>query len=105
VGAFRVDDAIGIDDLGSHTADRLQTLTAWIPFDEIPLPFSEIQADGRQEKRISHGQTVVIDQLDLEEGDWVKVIDNRKRFVAVGTVIERLGSRGIGIVQPRIVFK
>ena len=76
-----------------------------MPFDRIPLPFAEVVADTSQEQRIDHGQTVLVRDLAGEEGDWVKLIDRRQRFLAVGSVVERIGGRGVAIVQPRIVFK
>ncbi|HYU32701.1 MAG TPA: tRNA pseudouridine(55) synthase TruB [Thermoanaerobaculia bacterium] len=78
---------------------------AWIPFDQIPLPFSEVTADPQQETRISHGQTVLVRELAGEEGDWVKLVNRRREFIAVGTVVERIGTAGVGIVQPRVVFR
>ena len=77
---------------------------AWIPFDQIPLPFAEVALDAAQERRIANGQTVVVPELPSEEGDWVKLVNPHGRFVAVGTVTERFGDRGVGVVQPRIVF-
>ncbi len=78
---------------------------AWVPFDSIPLPFGEVTADPQQEQRISHGQTVLVRELASEEGDWVKLINRRHEFIAVGTVVERIGNAGVGIVQPKVVFK
>ena len=78
---------------------------AWIPFDQIPLPFGEVTADPQQENRISHGQTVLVRELAGEEGDWVKLVNRRREFIAVGTVIERIGAAGVGIVQPKVVFR
>jgi tRNA pseudouridine55 synthase len=78
---------------------------AWIPFDQIPLPFGEVTADPQQEHRISHGQTVLVRELAGEEGDWVKLMNRRREMVAVGTVVERIGSAGVGIVQPKVVFR
>lgn len=78
---------------------------AWIPFDEIPLPMGEVIADTQQEERLTHGQTALIKELPGEEGDWVKLMSRRRRFIAVGTVLERIGHGGVGIVQPRVVFK
>jgi hypothetical protein len=46
----------------------------------------------------------VLPELLSEEGDWVKLVNPQGRFVAVGTVAERFGDRGVGVVQPRIVF-
>ena len=77
----------------------------WIPFDQIPLPFGEVTADPQQEHRIGHGQTVLVRELDGEEGDWVKLINRRREFIAVGTVVERIGTAGVGIVQPQVVFR
>ena len=104
VGTLRVENAVEVGEFSSFSGE-LETLGAWIPFDEIPLPFGEIEADGQQERRITHGQTMLVDRLEMEEGDWVRVVNGRRRMVAVGTVIERVGSHGVSVVQPRIVFK
>jgi len=111
VGSFKVEDAIVLDELERRLeAATAETATeaagsAWIPFDTIPLPFGEVVADPQQEQRIEHGQTVLLRQLAAEEGDWVKLLNQRHRFIAVGTVVERIGSGGAGIVQPRVVFR
>jgi tRNA pseudouridine55 synthase len=78
---------------------------AWLPFDEIPLPFDEVTTDPQQELRISHGQTVLVRELTGGEGDWVKLVNRRRQFIAVGTVVEKIGSAGVGIVQPKVVFR
>jgi tRNA pseudouridine55 synthase len=78
--------------------------SAWVPFDQIPLPFGAVVADGQQEQRIRHGQTVLVRELDGDEGDWVELRNRRRQLVAVGTIIERIGSGGTGIVQPKVVF-
>ncbi|HSN88815.1 MAG TPA: tRNA pseudouridine(55) synthase TruB [Thermoanaerobaculia bacterium] len=105
IGSFRVEDAVDLPRLEA-AVDAGQPLgSAWIPFDQIPLPFGEVTADPQQENRISHGQTVLVRELAGEEGDWVKLINRRREFIAVGTVVERIGSAGVGIVQPRVVFR
>ncbi|MEP7008699.1 MAG: tRNA pseudouridine(55) synthase TruB [Acidobacteriota bacterium] len=78
--------------------------SAWVPFDQIPLPFGAVVADTQQEQRIRHGQTVLVRELDGDEGDWVELRNRRRQLVAVGTIIERIGSGGTGIVQPKVVF-
>lgn len=77
---------------------------AWVPFDQIPLPFGAVVADSQQEQRIRHGQTVLVRELAGDEGDWVELRNRRQQLVAVGTIIERIGSGGTGIVQPKVVF-
>ena len=104
VGNLGIEKATGLEELEAAGPD-LEALPAWIPFDEIPLPFDEIRADTVQERRITHGQTVLVDRPGIEEGDWVRVVNGQHHMVAVGTVIERVGSRGVSVVQPRIVFK
>jgi tRNA pseudouridine55 synthase len=104
IGHFRLADAIGLDELRLAEGVRERLGAAWIPFDEIQLPFSEIATDASQERRILNGQTAVLSELDAQEGDWVKVVNQQRRFIAVGTVTERFGDRGVGVVQPRIVF-
>jgi len=101
VGPFDIALASTLEALG----DREEPLDGswWIPFHDIPLPFADLVIDARQAQRILHGQTVLTRSVEGEEGDWVKVLDNRRHFIAVGTINERIGA-GVGIVQPRIVF-
>ncbi len=105
IGGFRVEDALPLSRLEERMQAGEPLGSAWIPFDQIPLPFGEVTADPQQEHRISHGQTVLVRELAGEEGDWVKLINRRREFIAVGTVIERIGSAGVGIVQPKVVFR
>jgi tRNA pseudouridine55 synthase len=105
IGGFQVQDAAtfrGLEELAQSSEPAGAT---WIPFDQIPLPFGEVMADPQQETRISHGQTVLVRELAGEEGDWVKLMNRRREFIAVGTVVERIGSAGVGIVQPKVVFR
>lgn len=117
VGPFELDAAVTLDELAARldgagesgsTVGQIDLATvladAWIPFDHIPLPFTEITTDHRQEERVRHGQTVLVRDLDGDEGDWIKLMSRREELIAVGTVVERIGERGVGIVQPRVVF-
>jgi hypothetical protein len=99
-----VDDAVTLDALAAAVEAGAPPAGAWIPFDDIPLPFAEVTADAQQERRVLHGQTVLVRDLGGEEGDWVRLVDRRHKTLAVGTVAERIGERGVGVVQPRIVF-
>ncbi|HSS49459.1 MAG TPA: tRNA pseudouridine(55) synthase TruB [Thermoanaerobaculia bacterium] len=105
IGTFRTEDAVPIARLEAAVQAGEPVGPAWIPFDQIPLPFGEVTADPQQENRIHHGQTVLVRELAGEEGDWVKLINRRRELIAVGTVVERIGSAGVGIVQPKVVFR
>lgn len=105
VGPFSVTDAITTEVLRQRIEDGEEPGAAWLPFDEIPLPFGQIVADSQQERRIKNGQTVLVRELDGREGDWIKVVDQRRKFIAVGSVIERIGDSGAGVVQPKVVFQ
>lgn len=105
IGSFAVESATTLAGLEEAVAGGQPPADAWIPFDQIPLPFGEVTADPQQEHRISHGQTVLVRELAGEEGDWVKLVNRRREFIAVGTVVERIGTAGVGIVQPRVVFR
>jgi tRNA pseudouridine55 synthase len=105
IGGFQVEQAITFGLLDERVKAGEGAGPSWIPFDQIPLPFGEVTADPQQESRISHGQTVLVRELAGEEGDWVKLVNRRREFIAVGTVVERIGSAGVGIVQPRVVFR
>lgn len=105
IGTFRTEDAISVANLEAAVQADEPVGPSWIPFDQIPLPFGEVTADPQQETRIHHGQTVLVRELAGEEGDWVKLINRRRELIAVGTVVERIGSAGVGIVQPKVVFR
>jgi tRNA pseudouridine55 synthase len=102
VGVFDLEQAATIEQLDQ--AENIEDLPSWIPFDAIPLPFEEIEVDSKQERRILHGQTALVRDLDSGEGDWVRISTRQKRFVAVGSVVEQIGA-GVSVLQPRIVFK
>lgn len=105
IGPFELSAALTLGALSQRLADGGDLRAAWRPFDEIPLPFGEALLDAQQEQRIEHGQTVLIRDLVGAEGDWVKLLNKRRQFIAVGTVVERIGSAGVGVVQPKVVFK
>ncbi len=105
IGNFELASAAPLEELERCEGHPERLGEAWVSFDDIPLPFPQVEADLKQERRIQHGQTMLVPEFPGEEGDWVKVINGRSEFIAVGTVIERLGEAGTGVVQPRIVFK
>jgi tRNA pseudouridine55 synthase len=102
VGVFDLQKAATLEEL--QDAENIENLPCWIPFDEIPLPFEEIEIDAKQERRILHGQTALVRDLSSGEGDWVRISTPQKHFVAVGSVVEQIGT-GVAVLQPRIVFK
>lgn len=104
VGGFHVEHALTVGELDRRIQAGEPVEPAWIPFDQVPLPFAEAVADPQQEQRLVHGQTVLLRDLGGEEGDWVKLVNRRQELIAVGTVVERIGSAGVGVVQPKIVF-
>lgn len=105
IGPFRVEDAISLDELEARRKDELDTGPALIDLDAVELPFPEVVADAQQEHRITHGQTILLRDLDGEEGDWIRVSDRRHRLLAVGIVAERFGPGGVAVIQPKIVFR
>ncbi len=116
IGAFQLADAMTLEELRqwfdnrdeANSADSEADPTlpaAWIPFDAISLPFEEVLADSQQERRIQHGQSILIRDTDCGEGDWIKILNQRQKFIAVGSVVERIGTGGVSVVQPKVVFQ
>jgi tRNA pseudouridine55 synthase len=104
IGPFELSDAVTLGELAEALESGAGPGVAWVPFDRVPLPFGEVVADHRQEERVRHGQTVLVRELEGEEGDWIRLVNRREELIAVGTVVERIGDRGVGIIQPRVVF-
>ena len=105
VGPFRLERALDLQELERREEAGEPLAPAWLELDEIPLPFGDLVADAQQERRIVSGQTVLMKPISSQEGDWVKLINRRHQMLAVGTVIETIGSNGVGVIQPRIVFR
>ena len=105
IGSFQVENALTLDALATLVEGASPVGSAWVGFDEVSLPFAEVAADAQQEHRIVNGQTVLMRDFHADEGDWVKVVNRRHEFIAVGTVIERIGTGGVGVIQPKVVFK
>ena len=104
IGPFQIGAALTVAALGEKVSAGESLAPAWLPFDEIPLPFAAVAVDAQQERRLLHGQTILTRDATGGEGDWVKLTDRRQRFLAIGSVVERIGSGGVAVVQPRIVF-
>ncbi len=119
IGAFQLGEAADLETLAERLGDAPEVDSedgkrrrpdptyagsAWIPFDQIQLPFEELIADAQQERRLQNGQSVLVRDLMVQEGDWLKVVNQRQRFIAVGFVGERIGSGKVGVVQPKVVF-
>jgi len=105
VGPFEVQNAVTLQAVEGAGEEMAAVVgNAWVPFDAIPLPFAELATDAQQERRIGNGQTVLFRDLESSEGDWVKLVNRKQQMIAVGTIIERIGESGVGVVQPRIVF-
>ncbi len=109
VGSFKVDGAVDSGRLADVERDDEPLANedlgaAWIDFDSIPLPFPRVVLDATQERRVTHGQTVLAPGVRAGEGDWVQLVGGRGRFLAVATVAERIGERGLLVLRPRIVF-
>ncbi|HRC86513.1 MAG TPA: tRNA pseudouridine(55) synthase TruB, partial [Thermoanaerobaculia bacterium] len=97
VGPFKLESALTLDALADRLGREESLAPAWLPFDAIPLPFGEITTDSTQEQRIANGQNVLVRDLEGHEGDWVKLLNRRRQFIAVGTIIEKIGSTGMGL--------
>jgi tRNA pseudouridine55 synthase len=105
IGPFAVADAITMDELARRQQSGAPLGPAWVPLGRVPLPFPATVVDAAQERRVRHGQTALVQGLDVEAGDWVKLADRRGELVAVATVAERVGAGALAVLQPRIVFE
>ncbi len=104
VGPFEVDDSLTLGQIAEKIDANEEFDGGWYPFDSIPLPFGQVTTDAQQQRRIQHGQTILVRDLASEEGDWVKLVNHRHQFIAIGTVVERVSAAGVGIIQPKVVF-
>jgi tRNA pseudouridine55 synthase len=104
VGPFRVEAALGLEELAARADAAAPLGEAWLEIADIPLPFPSCAVDPALERRLRSGQTAVVRDLDAAAGDWVRVVGRRGELVAIGAVVERVGHGALTVVQPRIVF-
>jgi tRNA pseudouridine55 synthase len=104
IGPFRIEDALPLDEIARRREQNQDPDPAWLPLDQIPLPFSEVLVDGGQERRLRDGQTVLVQGASAGLGDWIRLADRRGALIAIGSVTERVGAGTVAVVQPRIVF-
>lgn len=102
---FDVGHALTLGEANRRHAAEVDLGLAWLPLARIPLPFATASLDALQERRAVNGQTVILSALGGAAGDWVRLVDRVGDLVAVGSVVEAVGSSGTAILQPRIVFK
>lgn len=102
---FDVGQALSLAEANRRHAAGIPLGEAWLPLAGIPLPFLTATLDALQERRAVNGQTVILGALGGETGDWVRMVDRLGDLVAIGSIVEALGSSGTAVLQPRIVFK
>ena len=102
---FDVAGAVTLGEANRRHATGVDLGSAWLPLAHIPLPFETASLDALQERRAINGQTVILAALGGAAGDWVRLVDRVGDLVAVGSVVETIGSSGSAVLQPRIVFK
>ncbi len=102
---FDVGAALTLAEANRRQAAAEELGPAWLPLAHIPLPFGTAALDALQERRAVNGQTVILQAPGGVAGDWVRLVDRVGGLVAVGSVVEALGSSGAAVLQPRIVFK
>jgi len=104
IGPFSVDAAATVEELARRTDAGEPPGDAFLPLARIPLPFAECTIDQQQERRLRNGQTVLVRDLEVSVGDWIRAADRTGDLVAIGSVVERVGAGRLSVVQPRIVF-
>jgi tRNA pseudouridine55 synthase len=104
VGPFAVADALPLEEIDRRRRGAEPLGRAWYALGAIPLPFGDVVADAQQERRVRNGQTALVPGSTAAEGEWLRLLDRRGGLIAVGTVAERVGSAGLAVVHPRIVF-
>lgn len=102
---FDVAEALTLAEANRRHAAGTDLGAAWMPLARIPLPFITATLDPAQERRAVNGQTVLLGTLGGSAGEWVRMVDRVGELIAVGSVVEAIGSSGTAVLQPRIVFK
>jgi tRNA pseudouridine55 synthase len=102
---FDVAQSLTLAEANRRHAGGIPLDEAWLPLARIPLPFATATLDALQERRALNGQTILSTALGGAVGDWVRMVDRVGELLAVGSVVETLGSSGTAVLQPRIVFQ
>jgi len=80
---------------------------AWIPIDEIRLPFPDLTVNAAAVERFSHGQEVVAFRTGaetIEPGDWIAVRSPTDALIGIGRVQSVLARGRTLTIQPAMVL-
>ncbi len=89
---FDVGQALTLAEANRRNCRRIALEAAFLPLAAIPLPFITATLDALQERRAVNGQTVISRPSAASAGEWVRMVDRVGELVAVGSVVEAIGT-------------
>lgn len=109
IGPYRAADALPQDALGEvGDPQAIITGAAWIPIDQVRLPFPELSLNAAAAERFTHGQEIVVFRSTtepLQTGNEVVIRGPDGRLLGVGSV-QAVLARGRTIsVRPASVMQ
>jgi tRNA pseudouridine55 synthase len=109
IGPYVATDALAQQTL--ETVDRPESIIdgpAWIPIDEVTLPFPAVALNTSATERFVHGQEVIVfraGQEPLQSGSEVAVRDPGDQLLGVGTVQAVLARGRTVSLRPTVVLQ
>jgi tRNA pseudouridine55 synthase len=108
IGPYTIDQALPQSMLDRATEpDEIVRSGAWIPLENIALPFSEISVNAAAAERFVHGQEVVVFRPGserFEAEDRVVVKSTNGRFLGIGTIQAVLARGRTLTLHPSMVL-
>jgi tRNA pseudouridine55 synthase len=108
IGPYTAADALTQEALeASESPEDVIGSSAWIPIENVTLPFAEIDLNSTAADRFIHGQEIVVfspGSSDAESGARVVVRGNDKSFLGIGTVRAVLARGRTLNIAPEMVI-
>jgi len=103
VGAFRVDDSIGLPALEAELPEGRTRVKSWIPLSSIPLPYPSVALLPGEAAKVKRGHAVPVrPTAEATAAPWVRLMQNGD-LVALGH-LEPLGRGALALARPKIVL-
>ncbi len=108
IGPYTVERALSQNELASAAAaEEIIEGRAWIPLDQIALPFPEVSVNAAGATRFVHGQDVVVFSPGIEgasNGDSIVVKSPAGHMLGIGTIGAVLARGRTLNIAPSVVF-
>ncbi len=105
IGNFKVETAIGFDQMSEATAEAILSPPHFQSLAEIDLPHAKIRIDWAQQGKLMQGQSVIlVPPVPVQQGELLALGNPHDQLVGMGEVVNVLREGGPVEVKPKVIL-